>query len=92
MDNGKIIAAPGHLIGGKAEANVWQYVVLTANENQVCLYLNGEKIASGPGTKDITTDALDFFTGHNVVLNSLQLFDRFIQPIEVKRLYDVEKK
>jgi hypothetical protein len=91
MDNGRLLARPGQLSGGKMEAGIWQYVVLTASENEMSLYLNGTKVASGPGTKDITTDALDFFVDHSVTLSDLQLFDRLLQPLEVKRLYNFGK-
>ena len=56
------------------------------------LYLNGEKVASGLGTKEISTDALDFFVDHNVVLCKLQFFDHALQAAEVSRLYEFEKK
>lgn len=92
MDNGRLVANPGHLSGGKkVEVGVWQYLVLSADENEMGLYLDGEKIASGAGTKEITTDAIDFFVDHNATVNSLQLFDRFLQPLEVKRLYEFGK-
>jgi hypothetical protein len=91
MDNGRLLARPGQLSGGKVAAGTWQYVVLTASENEMSLYLNGAKVASGPGTKDITTDALDFFVDHSVTLGGLQLFDRLLRPLEVKRLYEFGK-
>jgi hypothetical protein len=91
MDNGRLLARPGQLSGGKVEAGTWQYVVLTASENEMSLYLNGETVASGTGTKDITTDALDFFVDHGVTLSGLQLFDRLLQPGEVKRLFESGK-
>ena len=92
LNNGKLVANPGKLAGGKVEANVWQHIVLTADENQMSLYLNGEKVASGLGTKEISTDALDFFVDHNVVLNKLQFFDHALESAEVSRLYEYEKK
>jgi hypothetical protein len=92
LNNGKLIANPGKLSGGKLDANVWQHIVLTADETQMSLYLNGEKVASGLGTKEISTDALDFFVDHNVVLNKLQFFDHALQTPEVSRLYEFEKK
>ncbi len=85
INNGTIQA--NKLKGGKIETNKWQYVVLCANEEQMTLYLNGELVASGIGTKDIATDALDFFTGHHAIIDNLQLFDRLLEPDEVKRLF-----
>jgi hypothetical protein len=92
MDNGRLLARPGQLSGGMVAAGIWQYVVLTASESEMSLYLNGANVATGPGTKDITTDALDFFVDHTVTLSGLQLFDRLLQPGEVKRLYEFGKK
>ena len=92
INNGTLQAMPNRLSGGKIELGVWQFVVLTANENQMALYLNGVVVASAAGTKDITTDALDFFTGHHAVASSVQLFDRLLDANEVKRLYDFAKE
>jgi hypothetical protein len=86
INNGRIIANPGRL-PGDIIAGKWQFVVLTADEKQMCLYLNGEIIATGSGTKDITTDALDFFQGCKATIARLQLFNRPLKEQEVKHLY-----
>lgn len=92
MDNGRLLASPGHLAGGKLITGNWQYVVLTANEDQMSLFLNGEKVATGPGTKDLTTDALDFFVDQKATLANLRMYDRLLDSEEVKKLYDYGKK
>lgn len=86
LENGRLVANPGRLAGGKIEADKWQFVVLSADEKQMNLYLNGEKIASGPGTKNITTDALDFFMGHNATIARFELFNRSLLDQEVKKM------
>ena len=55
-------------------------------------YLNGQKVASAEGTKDLTTDALDFFTGYHAAVDNLQMFDRLLDAEEVKKLYEFGKK
>lgn len=90
MDNGRLLASPGHLAGGKMAANTWSQVVLTADIHEMSLYLNGEKVASGPGTPDLTTDALDFFTGHPAEVESIAIYDRLLEPGEVAHLYASE--
>ncbi len=92
INNGTLRASPNRLSGGKVVAGEWQFVLLTANENEMALYLNGEQMAKGSGTKDISTDAFDFFVGHPAIIDNLQLFDRLLQPDEVKRLYEFGKK
>ncbi|MFP5039894.1 chitobiase/beta-hexosaminidase C-terminal domain-containing protein [Parasediminibacterium sp. JCM 36343] len=92
INNGSLQAMPNRLSGGKIELGKWQFVVLTANENQMALYLNGVMVASAAGTKEIATDALDFFTGHHAIAGSVQLFDRLLDANEVKRLYDFGKE
>lgn len=88
IQNGKLVAMPNKLSGGKIALNQWQYVVLTGNENQLALYLNGELVASDVGSKDIATDALDFFATHHGIVDTLQLFDRLLEANEVKKLYE----
>ncbi|MEI8087194.1 MAG: FN3 associated domain-containing protein [Paludibacter sp.] len=90
VDNFRIVANPNKLSGGKIEAGKWQFVVLTASEKEMCLYLNGEKIGSAAGTKDITTDALDFFLSHNATVAKLQVFDRPLEGAEVKRMFETK--
>ena len=92
INNGTLRAFPNRLSGGKVVAGEWQFVLLTANENEMALYLNGEQVAKGAGTKDISTDAFDFFVGHPAIIDNLQLFDRLLQPDEVKKLYEFGKK
>jgi hypothetical protein len=92
ISNGVLQAMPNHLSGGKIELGTWQYVVLTANENEMALYLNGALVATATGTKDITTDALDFFTGHHAIADNVQLFNRLLNADEVKRLYNAAIK
>lgn len=92
IQNGKLKAMPNRLNGGTITLNEWQYVVLTGNENQMALYLNGELVASAIGSKDIVTDALDFFTAHHASVDNIQLFDRLLEANEVKKLYEQKNK
>jgi hypothetical protein len=87
IDNLRVVANPNKLAGGKIESDKWQFVVLTASEKEMCLYLNGEKVSTANGTKDITTDALDFFLNHNATVAKLQVFDRLLDGNEVTNLY-----
>ncbi len=92
VDNGRLLANPGHLTGGIVIPDKWQFVVVTASESQMCLYLDGVRFATGPGTKEITTDALDFFLGHNATFAKLKLYNRPLADQEVKQLYNSENK
>lgn len=92
MDHGRLLASPGHLAGGKIEPNTWSFVVLSADEKEMSLYLNGEKVATGPGTKDISTDALDFFVDHSAYLSGLKVFDKLLNAEEVRYLYQATNK
>ena len=80
-------ARPNTFSGGKIEADKWQFVVLTASEKEMCLYLNGEKVATAAGTKEITTDALDFFLNHNATVAKLKVFDRPLEENDVKNMF-----
>ncbi len=88
LENGQLMASPNRLRGGKIEAGSWQFVVLTASEKEMSLYLNGEKVSTAVGTKEISTDALDFFFGHNASIARLQVFDRPLEDFEVKKMYE----
>jgi hypothetical protein len=87
IENGRLIARPNTFWGPRIEPGKWYFVVLTASETEMKLYLNGEKVASAAGTTQITTDALDFFMGHSAVTSGLSLWDRALEESEVKDLY-----
>ena len=90
IENGKLMVSPNRLQGGKIEPGTWQFIVLTASEKEMGLYLNGEKVASAAGTKEISTDALDFFFGHNASIAKLQVFNRQLEENEVKSIFDAK--
>ena len=90
VENGQLNASPNRLRGGKIEPGNWQFVVMTASEKEMSLYLNGEKVATAAGTKEITTDALDFFFGHNATIAKLQVFDRQLEENEVKKFFEAK--
>jgi hypothetical protein len=94
INNGTLMANPNRLNSGTAKVATgeWQFVVLSADENSMALYLNGVQVATAPGTKEITTDAFDFFVGHPALMDNIQLFDRSLNADEVKRLYEFGKK
>ncbi len=87
INNGKYYALGNKLSGGQLQPNTWQHIVLSSSEDAVELYLNGLLIAKASGTKDITTDALDFFTGLNVTIDQIELFDKRLNGSEVERLF-----
>ncbi|MFZ4456879.1 MAG: FN3 associated domain-containing protein [Bacteroidales bacterium] len=90
VDNNRIVANPNRLSGGKIASDEWQFVVLTATEDAMNLYLNGDKIATAPGTLNITTDALDFFLNHTATVANLRVYDRPLDAVEVKQLFDLK--
>jgi len=94
INNGTLMANPNRLNSGAAKVATgeWQFVVLSADENAMALYLNGVQVATASGTKEITTDAFDFFVGHPALMDNIQLFDRSLNADEVKRLYEFGKK
>lgn len=92
LNNGKLFALGSKINGGLVQAQQWQHVVLSANEQETSLYLNGTLVAKGAGTKDITTDALDFFTDMNVMVDQVELFDKYLSSKEVERLFKNLKK
>jgi len=92
FNNGTLRVEPNRIMSGKIVKGEWQFVLVTADEKSMAVYLNGTQVGTSIGTKDITTDALDFFVGTPAIIDNLQIFDRLLQPDEVKRLYEAGKK
>jgi len=91
INNGVIQANPNKLTGGLITNNGWQYLVLSADEHEMSLHLNGNLVASGAGTKEITTDVLDFFSTSAAAVDNVQLYNRLLDKNEVSRLYESQK-
>jgi len=87
IQNGRLFAHPNTFWGPRIEPGKWYFVVLTASETEMKLYLNGEKAATAAGTTQITTDALDFFMGHSAVTSGFSIWDRALEDSEVRDLY-----
>lgn len=81
----------GHLRGGQIKADEWNHIVLTVDTTETSIYLNGKKVASGPGSPNIATDALDFFVNESAHVSEIDLFDRVLGADEVQHLYDNQK-
>jgi hypothetical protein len=92
FNNGQLRAGPGRASGGKLVADAWQHVVLSADETAVTLYLNGEKVAEEPGSRDLTTDTLDFFAETPALVESVRLYNRALPIAQVKQLYTWENE
>jgi hypothetical protein len=92
IENGRLVARPNTFWGPKIETGKWYLVVLTANETEMKLFLNGEKVATASGTNQITTDALDFFMGHSAETTGFSLWDRALEDDEVKSFYRAKHK
>ena len=87
INNGRITASPGGLGGGKIEPGKWYFLVFSVNEKESHLYLDGVEIAAGLGSKEVSTDALDFFQGHHAEVKAVEVFDRILNARDVKYLY-----
>ena len=92
LQNGQLRAGPGHVNGGKIKAGAWQHVVLTCNENALVLYLNGQRIAEGPGAPTLTTDALDFFSDHPAIVERVRLYNRVLSPDAIAHWFKSERR
>jgi hypothetical protein len=90
LAGGRLSAGPGHVFGGKPKAGDWQQVVLTDDEHQIAIYLNGQPVGSGPGSVDLTTDAMDFFTDHAADVSSVRFYNRVLSPEDIQQLYTKE--
>ena len=85
-------AGPGHLNGGKITPGAWQHVVMTGNENELAVYLNGERVSSGPGAPTLTTDALDFFSDHPASVDRVRIFNRVLKAEDIKQWFEWERQ
>jgi hypothetical protein len=87
LNNGSLYANPGHLRSKKLEAGKWYHVVLSASEEQMALYVDGEQVATAPGSTKIATDALDFFLNHHAIVENIRIYNVALPKKDVETLY-----
>jgi len=92
LQNGKLFGMGNKINAGTLPLNEWQHLVFTAGEDSIHIYLNGVLVAAAAGTKDITTDALDFFSAMNVTVDEIELFDACLKEREAKQLFKAHAK
>ncbi|MDX6766466.1 MAG: chitobiase/beta-hexosaminidase C-terminal domain-containing protein [Candidatus Methylacidiphilales bacterium] len=87
LSRGHIQVGPGKFSGGKVAPGEWTHVVLASDADAQILYINGEKVAAGPGSPSLATDALDFFTDHTAEVASASVYGRVLGPDEIRQWY-----
>lgn len=86
LNNGGLYANPGRLRSKKLTPGEWYHVVLSASEEQMALYVNGEQVATAPGSTQIATDAMDFFLNHHAWVKDVRIYDVALSKEEVEKL------
>ena len=86
LNNGELYANPGRLRSKKLTPGEWHHVVLSASEEQMALYVNGEQVATAPGSTQIATDAMDFFLNHHAWVKDVRIYDVALSKEEVEKL------
>ena len=90
--NGQLRGGPGHVLGGKIKPGVWHQVVLSGDEREIVLYLDGKQLATGPGAPTLTTDAFDFFSDHPATVESVRIYNRVLTPADVSQWHGWEAR
>lgn len=88
LNNGTLYANPGRLRSKKMNNNQWNYVVMTASESEIKLYLNESLVSVSPGSTQIKTDALDFLLNTHAYVRKVIIYNRVIDESEVKLIND----
>jgi hypothetical protein len=88
LNNGSLYANPGRLRSEKLVPGQWYHVVLSASEKQMALYLNGKQEAVSAGSKEIATDALDFFLNSQALIRNVRIYSIALSKEEVEKLYE----
>lgn len=86
LDNGSLYANPGRLRSKKMTSGEWHHVVLSASEEQIALYVDGEQVATASGSNQIVTDAMDFFLNHHALVKDVRIYDVALSKEEVMAL------
>lgn len=88
LNNGTLYANPGRLRSKKMNNDQWNYVVMTASESEIKLYLNESLVSVSPGSTQIKTDALDFLLNTHAYVRKVIVYNRVIDESEVKLIND----
>ena len=65
----------------------WNFVVVTMDQDQLAIYINGKMVASGAGLAKINTDTFDFFPKTPAYVRYVSLHNRVLTARDVLALY-----
>jgi hypothetical protein len=65
----------------------WNFVVATMDQDQLVIYINGQRVASGEGLSKISTDTFDFFPKTSAYVRYVSLYNRVLTARDVSALY-----
>lgn len=86
LSNGALYANPGRMRSKPLTPGEWHHVVLSASEEQMALYVDGEQVATAPGSNQIATDAIDFFLNHHALAKDVRIYDVALSKEEVAKI------
>lgn len=92
LEKNRLRADPGVLRGPTLKPGQWYHVVLSATPARLALYVDGQLVASGPGTPGLATDALDLLADHPGALAGLAIYNRELTAEEIARWHTQEKR
>jgi len=65
----------------------WNFVVVTVDQDQLVIYINGQRVASGKGVSRLSTDSLDFFPKTAAYVRYVSIYNRVLKARDVSALY-----
>lgn len=92
LENGVIRVDPSRIKGGKISKGEWHHLVVSIDENEAVIYLNGVVQAQGRGCSTLATDGFDFFTQHSATVDRMSVYNRVLSAGDIEQWYKFENK
>ena len=92
LDGNNIVVNPCKLVSRGLGNGVWQMLSISADEYQTVIYINDKEIGRAAGIKNLTTDALDFFTEMGASVKELWIYNKVLSKEEISQVFKISAK
>jgi hypothetical protein len=83
LDKGRVVAEPGRLRSTAPVAPGWRTFVMSIDDRQSVVWVDGQELLRGTGSSTLITDSLDLLAENSGDIGWARVYDRVLEPSEV---------
>ena len=83
LDKGRVVAEPGRLRSTAPVAPGWRTFVMSIDDRQAVVWIDGQEVLRGAGSAMLITDSLDLLAENSGDIGWARVYDRMLEASEV---------